>query len=150
MVELHCTLTPITESHTAHTALCHCIVSLTPQATTGHNWHVHQRRRQADGVCSPETVGDHYDPFLVKAEMNAGYDEECGPNAQLRCEMGDLAKKHGRMRIEGGGVSPRMTSVGYDVNLHLAGPYTGELTDVCIISLPSLGFPWLTTLKFGV
>ena len=69
-------------------------------------------------------MGDHYDPFLVKAEMNAGYDMECGPSAQLRCEMGDLAGKHGRMRIEGGGVSPRMTSVGYDVNLHLAGPYT--------------------------
>ena len=95
-------------------------------------------------------MGDHYDPFLVKAEMNAGYDMECGPSAQLRCEMGDLAGKHGRMRIEGGGVSPRMTSVGYDVNLHLAGPYTGELPDVCIISLSSLVLPWLSTPMFGV
>lgn len=77
-------------------------------------------------------MGGHYNPFLVSTEPSDGYDTECGPSAQLRCEMGDLAGKHEEMRIEGGGVSPRMTSVGYDVNLHLAGPYTGECIEVCM------------------
>ena len=67
----------------------------------------------------------------------SGYDEECGPNVPLRCEMGDLSGKHGTVTI-GGMATPRMVFVGYDVNLHLAGPYNGELTNICIINLPSL------------
>lgn len=80
-------------------------------------------------------MGGHFDPFVADVD-ESGYDEECGPNAQLRCEMGDLSGKHGSLTI-GGMSPPRMASVWYDVNFHLAGPFTGELTDVCIISLPS-------------
>lgn len=110
----------------------------------GHNWHVHQQRRGAGSMCSEENVGSHYDPFLVKTAMNAEYDMECEPNAQLRCEMGDLSGKHGQMRIEGGSVSSRMTSVEYDVNLHLAGPYTGEKTEVYRLVFLILSFHyWL-------
>ena len=131
MVELHCTLTPL-GAHSTHT-LCYCGVSLTPQVTRGHSWQVHLRRQGADGDCS--TVGGHFDPFLADVDKS-GYDEECGPNAQLRCEMGDLSGKHGSLTI-GGMATPRMVFVGYDVNLHLAGPYNGELTNICIINLPS-------------
>jgi hypothetical protein len=86
--------------------------------TVGHNWHVHQRRRASDGMCRGP-VGGHYNPFNVNLTKPA-YTNQCGPDSQLRCEMGDQSGKHGKLTI----ASLSSPTVLFDDHLHLTGPFT--------------------------
>ena len=57
------------------------------------------------------------------------YEDDCTRLNQLRCAMGDLSKKLGRLVLGATPVtfSTRRTYSFYDENLHLLGPFTGEL-----------------------
>ena len=126
LVQYHTQICMHTARGVGESCVCYSVLLHPIQPTMGHSWHVHQRRRGTGDICQSSVTGGHFDPFLADVgDVEGAYDAECGPNAQLRCEMGDLSAKHGRLTIEGAGVSPRSTFAGYDANLHLAGPYTG-------------------------
>ena len=93
------------------------------QTTSPHNYHVHQRRRAADGTCLGP-VGGHYNPFQVNL-TNPEYMNECNGENPFRCEMGDLSGKHGGLSVGVASDADRPTFSLFDPNLHLTGPYTG-------------------------
>lgn len=87
--------------------------------TTTHKWHVHVDLPQ-EGVECVFAVGWHFNPFNV--DLGSTYGAECGIDAPLRCESGDLSGKHGTLTI-----SPprpgRSTVAFVDPNLQLDGEY---------------------------
>ncbi|XP_060076592.1 uncharacterized protein LOC132556215 isoform X2 [Ylistrum balloti] len=97
--------------------------SASPMATVNHNWHIHVSRiNEAFGMnvsqrCS--SVGGHYNPYSV--DLTGNYNTQCNPNSQLRCELGDLSGKHGKLnvRTSSGGKSRMFFT---DVDLPLSGP----------------------------
>ncbi|XP_069140703.1 uncharacterized protein [Argopecten irradians] len=97
--------------------------SATPSATSNHNWHIHvDRINEAFGLnvsqrCS--SVGGHYNPYAV--DLGGNYATECNPSNPLRCEVGDLSGKHGKLNVRTPtGGKTRMFST--DVDLPLSGP----------------------------
>ncbi|OWF38323.1 Superoxide dismutase [Cu-Zn], chloroplastic [Mizuhopecten yessoensis] len=97
--------------------------SATPMATVDHNWHIHVNRiNEAFGMnvsqrCS--SVGGHYNPYSV--DLGGNYGQQCNPNNQLRCELGDLSGKHGKLNVRtqlGGKTRMFFT----DTDLPLSGP----------------------------
>jgi Cu/Zn superoxide dismutase len=92
-------------------------------ATFDHKWHVHQNPAAAyggvgEGNCAFWYAGDHYNPENVDLETD--YNDDCRPENQLRCELGDLSGKHGKYTIH-----PRDSALGrrqtYDSSLPLTG-----------------------------
>nr|QDX46957.1 superoxide dismutase [Azumapecten farreri] len=97
--------------------------SAAPVATVDHNWHIHVNRiNEAFGMdvsqrCS--SVGGHYNPFSV--DLGGNYAQQCNSANQLRCELGDLSGKHGKINVRtqlGGKTRMFFT----DIDLPLSGP----------------------------
>ncbi|KAK3095151.1 hypothetical protein FSP39_010830 [Pinctada imbricata] len=94
----------------------------TATSSVNHDWHVHQTTIGDDmdassGRCM--SVGGHYNPYNV--DLHGNYQTVCSTNSPLRCEVGDLSKKHGRLdiRTSGGGMQRAFFT---DVDLPLSGP----------------------------
>ncbi|XP_064602134.1 uncharacterized protein LOC135468049 [Liolophura sinensis] len=91
--------------------------------TVGHNWHIHVDPIgddfDADISLRCKSAKGHYNPFHVYLEGN--YSSSCRPDNGMRCEVGDLANKHGKLAIrtpEGMGMKYFFT----DTTLPLSGP----------------------------
>lgn len=70
--------------------------------TVGHNWHIHVKTMGNDTMKSTGrcmSVLGHYNPFSVDLETDGTYGTDCGKDNPLRCEVGDLSKKHGQIAI---------------------------------------------------
>ncbi|XP_033756043.1 uncharacterized protein LOC117338803 isoform X2 [Pecten maximus] len=97
--------------------------SATPTSTANHNWHIHvDRINEAFGMDVSQrclSVGGHYNPYSV--DLGGDYSTQCSPNNPLRCEVGDLSGKHGKLgvRTPGRGKSRMFFT---DVDLPLSGP----------------------------
>ena len=81
-----------------------------------------------DTVCDPD-VGI-YNPYAIDTSNESGYLDDCTTLSQLRCAMGDLTGKHGTLELVPVTNSNRKLYSFYDENLHLLGPFTGELGSV--------------------
>ena len=92
-------------------------------ATQEHTWHVHETAIGADRMVSREqrcvSVGDHYNPYDV--DLGGDYASQCRSNKQVRCELGDLSGKHGKLNIRT--ASGQKTKYFFtDIQLPLSGP----------------------------
>ncbi|XP_062566582.1 uncharacterized protein LOC134228900 isoform X1 [Saccostrea cucullata] len=90
--------------------------------STDHKWHVHEKMVGMDsldstGRCS-STAG-HYNPYQVDLEGN--YASQCSSSNPLRCEVGDVANKHGNIDI-GTSAEGKQRYFFTDVDLPLSGP----------------------------
>ena len=93
-----------------------------------HTWVI----STATEVCSSNaTISDAVDgifnPFAVNTSNVSGYMDDCSALSQFRCAMGDLGRKLGTLELVPVTNSHRKLYSFYDENLHLLGPFTGEL-----------------------
>ena len=101
-------------------------VELDMNAQTGkslnHKWHIHEKMvgmdsLETNGRCV--STGGHYNPYQVDLEGN--YASQCSPTNPHRCEVGDVAKKHGNIDI-GTTSEGKQRYLFTDVDLPLSGP----------------------------
>ena len=74
--------------------------SMSTSQTTGHKWHVHQLPMGDDMMSASErcmSVKGHYNPYVV--DLAGDYSSMCSNENHFRCELGDLAGKHGKINI---------------------------------------------------
>lgn len=68
-----------------------------------------------------DSIGGHFNPFMVDILPSDDYKMKCKPDTPLRCESGDLSLKHGQITISP--PSSNRESYAYtDSNLNLFGP----------------------------
>ncbi|XP_078667729.1 uncharacterized protein LOC144909563 [Branchiostoma floridae x Branchiostoma belcheri] len=90
--------------------------------TSDHSWHVHEDSMGSDYAavenrCS-STAG-HFNPYAV--DLSGNYASQCRGTNPLRCELGDLSGKHGKIDVTSeDGVSRNFFT---DVDLPLSGPH---------------------------
>ncbi|CAH1783697.1 unnamed protein product [Owenia fusiformis] len=87
-----------------------------------HKWHVHVDPIKADfmsdtGRCA--SCQGHYNPYSV--DLSATY-SSCSSSNQLRCEVGDLSGKHGKIGIGNSGSGLWYHNFYTDIDLPLNGP----------------------------
>lgn len=90
--------------------------------SSAHKWHVHENMVGTDSLVSPgrcDSAAGHYNPY--KVDLNGNYDSQCNPSNPGRCEVGDVAKKHGRIDI-GTTSGGKQRYFFTDVDLPLSGP----------------------------
>lgn len=105
----------------AETSVYVDLMHTTHEETANHNFHIHVDRVGSDfdadtGRC--KNVLGHFNPYSV--DLEGDYATQCNPDNQLRCEVGDLSKKHGKISISRFG--QRLKSFFTDWQLPLAGP----------------------------
>lgn len=92
--------------------------------TDNHRWDVHENEVGRDfynWTKRCESAGKNYNPHFVGTKKS--YERICHPDNPLRCEMGDLTSKHGRISITATRDSLGRNQVFYtDVLLPLEGP----------------------------
>jgi Cu/Zn superoxide dismutase len=102
--------------------------------TKDHDWHIHQKKTagfagNGPTNCHANYTGGHYNPHNVY--LTGTYATDCNKQNQLRCELGDLSKKHGRYSIQ-----PVTSTMGRrlstDVDLPLYGPNSVGLRSIVI------------------
>lgn len=73
------------------------LISLTPIGFNmeGNPWHVHKFPVTTDCM----STSTHWDPYNVKPSEGTQYNALCKPYDPTKCEMGDLAGKHGNLTI---------------------------------------------------
>nr|KAG5698761.1 hypothetical protein BaRGS_032180 [Batillaria attramentaria] len=91
-------------------------------ATSGHAWGIHASPVSSDMVSSDVNTrcvsgGDRISPYGVSG---TNYATQCTSSAQLRCGLGDLGGKHGKLSVRSASGAPAI-SFGTDVNLPLTG-----------------------------
>ncbi|XP_078588437.1 uncharacterized protein LOC144869220 isoform X1 [Branchiostoma floridae x Branchiostoma japonicum] len=89
--------------------------------TSDHSWHVHEDSLGLDYAavenrCS-STAG-HFNPYAV--DLSGNYASQCNGNNPLRCELGDLSGKHGKVDV--GSEDSISRNFYTDVELPLSGP----------------------------
>ncbi|KAJ8317087.1 hypothetical protein KUTeg_004991 [Tegillarca granosa] len=87
-----------------------------------HSWHVHVNRTGSDVLVAEKrckSTAGHFNPFDV--DLAGNYNSECKPSNQLRCELGDLSGKHGKLTIRSssGGMQRAFYT---DIDAPLSGP----------------------------
>lgn len=90
--------------------------------TRGHQWAVYVNQVAHDALEQDErsrciAAGFRWNPYLAQSNMDS-YNKECSPKSPLRCEMGDLSGKLGRLNI---GTGPAIYT---DSNLPLVGNFS--------------------------
>lgn len=98
------------------------------QVTMNHTWVISTTTAIYN---SNNTISDAADgifnPLAVNTSKVSGYMDDCGALSQFRCAMGDLGRKLGKLELVPVTNSHRKLYSFYDENLHLLGPFTGEL-----------------------
>ncbi|CAG2196972.1 unnamed protein product [Mytilus edulis] len=88
-----------------------------------HKWHVHVGKVGSDALISSgrcSSVEGHYNPYSV--DLTGNYNPECNPNNPLRCEVGDMSGKHGKISVRStSGTIQRNFFTDFDL------PLTGDL-----------------------
>ncbi|XP_071947606.1 uncharacterized protein [Antedon mediterranea] len=108
-------------------------------ATHDHNWHVHIAKVGGDmisdtGVC--KSCEGHANPFNVYLDEYSN----CNPNYPMRCEVGDLAGKHGRITIADSMNTKEGRFFATDVQLPLSGFGSIDAMSM-VIHTPDAGAP---------
>lgn len=91
-------------------------------ASPDHKWHIHEKMVGMDSMATTDrcmSTGGHYNPYMVDLEGN--YASDCHPSNPHRCEVGDVAKKHGNINI-GTSSEGKQRYFFTDVDLPLSGP----------------------------
>ena len=93
--------------------------------TFQHTWHVHTTpvdlsndTLETNVSLRCKSAGGHYDP--LQALRNPDYARDCNAQNPNKCEVGDLAAKHGRITLPTSGSYKAFAT---DVFLPLSGPY---------------------------
>lgn len=91
--------------------------------TIDHNWHIHINTIGSDGLVDSGrcmSVQGHYNPYAV--DLTGNYVSQCSASNPLRCELGDLSGKHGKLSVRAAsGIMQRDFFTDIDL------PLTGDL-----------------------
>ena len=94
----------------------------TQSQTVNHKWHVHQYKVGNDSDANSDrcmSVSGHYNPYGV--DLTGNYGTECSSGNPLRCEVGDLSGKHGKLSVRSA-TNGMQRAFFTDVDLPLSGP----------------------------
>ncbi|XP_071538692.1 LOW QUALITY PROTEIN: uncharacterized protein [Panulirus ornatus] len=91
-----------------------------------HRWHIHDHVPGKDfynWTMRCVSAGDRYNPYKVSSEESVY--RSCSEDVSSRCLVGDLATRHGRLKVSGTvrGVAATQSII-TDTNLPLSGPNT--------------------------
>ena len=101
------------------------------KTTVNHDWVIPTTRRfkgSSGTQCDP--IVGIYNPYAVDTSSESGYLDDCTALSHLRCAMGDLGGKLGMLEMVPVTDRNRKLHSFYDENLHLLGPFTGELRSI--------------------
>jgi Cu/Zn superoxide dismutase len=90
--------------------------------SSAHKWHVHTNMVGTDSLVATGrclSAAGHFNPYEV--DLKGNYATQCNPSNPLRCEVGDVANKHGKIDI-GTTSEGKQRYFFTDVDLPLSGP----------------------------